>query len=77
VMDAGYISHVRNHNDIDTSDSMAYDVTDRYARRRFMPVADCFAHLCTSGLSPSGYGVGAIKFDIASEMSLSLKGVEC
>ena len=37
----------------------------------------CFAHLCTSGLSPSGYGIGAIKFDIASEMSLSLKGVEC
>ena len=77
VVDAGYISHVRNANDIDTSDSMAYDVTDRYARRRFMPVADCFAHLCTRGLSPSGYGIGAIKFDIASEMSLSLKGVEC
>lgn len=77
VVDAGYISHVRNANDIDTSDSMAYDVTDRYARRSFMPVADCFAHLCTSGLSSDGYGIGAIKFDIASEMSLSLKGVEC
>ena len=77
VMDAGYISHVRDANDIDTSDAMAYDVTDRYRRRNFMPVADCFAHLCTSGLSPNGYGIGAIKFDIASEMSLSLKGVEC
>ncbi len=77
VVDAGYISHIRNANDIDTSDSMAYDVTDRYRRRSFMPVADCFAHLCTGGLSPSGYGVGAIKFDIASEMSFSLKGADC
>ena len=77
VVDAGYISHIRNANDIDTSDSMAYDVTDRYRRRRFMPVADCFAHLCTGGLSPDGYGVGAIKFDIASEMSFSLKGADC
>ena len=77
AMDAGYISHIRNANDIDTSDSMAYDVTERYRRRNFMPVADCFAHLCPRGLSPYGYGIGAIKFDIASEMSLSLRGVEC
>lgn len=77
VVDAGYISHVRDANDIDTSDSMAYDVSERYSRRRYMPVADCFAHLCTSGLSPRGYGIGSIKFDIAPEMSFSLRGVSC
>ena len=77
VIDAGYISHVRDASDIDTSDSAAYDVSDRYARRNFMPVAQCFAHLCTGGLSPNGYGIGSIKFDIAAEMSPSLKGLTC
>lgn len=77
VVDAGYISHVRDANDIDTSDSMAYDVSDRYARRNYMPVAECFAHLCGAGESPGGYGIGAIKFDIASEMSASLREHNC
>jgi hypothetical protein len=77
VVDAGYISHVRDANDIDTSDSMAYDVSERYARRSFMPVAQCFSRLCQSGKSPAGYGIGAIKFDIASEMSVSLREHAC
>ena len=77
VMDAGFIDHLRDDSDIDTSDSKAYDVTDRYSRKQFMQVADCFAHLCTTGLSAGGYGVGSIKFDIASEMSVSLKGLQC
>ena len=77
LMDAGYIDHLRDDNDIVTSDSKAYDVSDRYSRKNFMQVADCFAHLCTTGLSAGGYGVGSIKFDIASEMSVSLKGLRC
>ena len=77
VMDAGYYPHIRDQNDVETSDTMAYDASQRYQSRRFMPVADCFAHLCTSGLSPSGYGLGSLKFDIASEMSVSLRGLEC
>lgn len=77
VVDAGYIDHVRDANDIDTSDSMAYDVSERYSRRKFQYIAECFAHLCTSGLDHRGYGLGSIKFDIAPEMSFSLRGTSC
>jgi hypothetical protein len=81
VLDAGYNSHIRDPNDIDTSDSMAYDVTARYLARRYMPVAECFRQHCDAGEMGAkkfqGYGVGSIKFDIATEMSVSLVGHDC
>jgi len=68
VVDAGYISHSRTE-DVTTSDSMAYDVSSRYNSKSYMPVA--------SGFDAGGYGVGGFKFDIAAEMSTSLRGVTC
>ena len=65
----GYVDHVRNANDITTSDSMAYDGTEKWKARNNMPVASSF--------NSDGYGVGGIKFDIAAEMSASLRTVDC
>ena len=66
---AGYVSHTRDANDINTSDSMAYDGSAKWAARNNMAVAP--------NLDGSGYGVGGIKFDIAAEMSASLRAVDC
>jgi len=66
---AGYVDHIRDANDINTSDSMAYDGSAKWAARTHMDVAP--------NLDGGGYGVGGIKFDIAAEMSASLRAVDC
>ena len=66
---AGYVEHVRDAADINTSDSMAYDGSAKWGARNNMDVAP--------NLDGGGYGVGGIKFDIAAEMSASLRGVDC
>jgi hypothetical protein len=66
---AGYVSHVRDAADINTSDSMAYDGSAKWGARNELDVAP--------NLDGGGYGVGGIKFDIAAEMSASLRAVDC
>jgi hypothetical protein len=66
---AGYVSHNRDPNDVTTSDSMAYDGSAKWGARSTMGVAP--------NLDGGGYGVGGIKFDIAAEMSASLRAIDC
>ena len=68
---AGYIAMERDTADINTFDSMYHDIGTAWKDSNNMPVA----------LAPSatavGYGLGAVNFDLAREMSASLKGTHC
>jgi hypothetical protein len=48
---------------------MAYDSSAKWNARATQLVASSF--------SASGYGMGGIKFDLAPEMSASLRAVDC
>lgn len=69
VIAAGYVSHIRVATDLQTSDSMAYDGSAKWNVRSFMDIASNFA--------AGGYGLGGFKFDLAAEMSASLRAVDC
>jgi len=69
VIAAGYVSHIRVATDLQTSDSMAYDGSAKWNVRSFMSIASNFA--------AEGYGLGGFKFDLAAEMSASLRAVDC
>ena len=68
TVDAGYVEHFRT-SDVLTSDSMASDASAKFAQKSHMPVSP--------GYHGGGYGVGAFKFDLAAEMSVSLRDVSC
>ena len=59
-------------NDINTFDNMQHDVAAAWSNRRNMPVA-----LAQSTGKAKGYGIGAVNFELAQEMSASLVGSHC
>lgn len=69
---AGYIAMQRDLNDINTFDSMYHEIGEAWTNSNNMPIA-----LAPTGGSLSGYGIGAINFDLAQEMSASLVGSHC
>ena len=70
VIGAGYVSHVRDPADLTTSDSMAYDASAKW-------IASASNQLVAADFSANGYGLGGFKFDLAPEMFISLRDVDC
>jgi len=68
VIDAGYVYHPRTA-DVLTSDSMSINGSEKWAQRNGMPAA--------ADVNGGGYGLGGFKFDLAAEMSTSLRGISC
>ena len=73
MLSAGFVEAARDVTNMDTFDCLYHDVSDAWARaNNNMPVS-----LGPSSGSLSGYGVGAADFQLAQEMSASLKGGSC
>ena len=70
VIGAGYVSHVRDPADLTTSDSMAYDASAKW-------IESASNQLVAADFSANGYGLGGFKFDLAPEMFISLRDVDC
>ena len=77
AMDARRVDHTRDPNDYLTSDSLAFDMSEKFHGGIDRPVAECFDFACEAGMESRGYGIGGLKYLLAPEMSLSLKGNTC
>ena len=68
---AGYIAMDRDVANINTFDSMFHDIAEAWTNSNSMPVA------LVPTTTATGYGIGAVNFDLAQEMSASLVGKGC